>query len=526
MLSPKLKKQTTDPTRKIFSLGAPVLMGALATLSLAGCGSDDGSDSASTLEELTCDASKAAGDYCGAALVQTLASSSDASLSTASSFTAGAGGRAATYGIKEYSFRYKTQIKPNGNTQEIDATGVLLIPDGTAPASGFPILMWAHGAVGGADACAPSSDSVAALESTVRHYAARGFVVIAPDYAGLGVDGVPHYFLVKEPTAYSVLDGIEATIRYAEANNIAVDTSKVVMLGLSQGGQAVLFAHEYYDGSQDYRRTDFTVVGSAALAPAPAWKNALFAAQVYATALPGSLAAFAASYLHSASLYNSSLDTATLLSAADKTAVSTYYESMCTAELATGKFSTTLSNFATSGMQSVVGLAFAGFACYLTGDTGNSGSGIPANMCTALNSAGIGASGSQGSVTSYPNAILSASGSSAWAAQMQADSPGSGLTGGNATSIPIRIIQGMMDTTVAPQMTVPLMHEMLGNGNNLVSASNASIASSFAAAALGPLASCSSSTDLISCSAGHSGATGILNEFSMYSDWVFDRAGL
>jgi len=498
---------------------------------LGGCGpAEDADGSGLNAEEITCSSDKAAGDYCGVSLTQSLAAASDASLSTATAFDS-ATGRNASFGIKEYLFRYKTQIKPDGVTELIDATGVLLIPEGTAPAGGFPVLMWAHGAVGGADQCAPSSDSVAALESTARHYAARGFMVVAPDYAGLGVDDVPHFFLVKEPTAYSVLDSIHAAIQYAEDNSISVNKDKVVMLGLSQGGQAVLFAHEYYDGSEAYRANDFTLVGSASLAPAPAWKNALFAAQVYASALPGSLAAFAASYLHSASLYQSSLDAGVLMSTADLAAIEAGYESKCTAELATGTFSTTLSSFATAAMQNVVGMAFAGFACYLTGDSGSTPMGIPANMCGALNttfSLSGGSTAAASSITAYPDQILAASGSAAWAAQMVEDSPASGLAG---STIPIRMVQGMLDTTVSPYMTVPLMHSMLMSGNYLAKSDGSPITTDFATAVSGALVSCNSDgtgtpTDVIACDAGHSGATGILNKFSMYSDWVFDRAGL
>ncbi len=42
---------------------------------------------------------------------------------------------------------------------DIAVTGLVIVPDGPAPADGWPVVTWAHGTVGVADICAPSVDA-------------------------------------------------------------------------------------------------------------------------------------------------------------------------------------------------------------------------------------------------------------------------------------------------------------------------------------------------------------------------------
>lgn len=93
----------------------------------------------------------------------------------------------------------------------------------------------AHPTVGVADACAPSEDP-GSLRDVALPWAARGFAVIAPDYAGLGNEGVQGY-TANHDTAHSLLDGARA-LRALLAPG-AVD-HRVLLAGYSQGGGAVL----------------------------------------------------------------------------------------------------------------------------------------------------------------------------------------------------------------------------------------------------------------------------------------------
>jgi dienelactone hydrolase len=99
----------------------------------------------------------------------------------------------------------------------------------------LPVIAVAHPTVGIADDCAPSKDP-ASLSDVALPWAARGFAVIAPDYAGLGNEGVQGY-TANHDTAHSLLDGARA-LRALLAPG-ALD-HRVLLSGFSQGGGAVL----------------------------------------------------------------------------------------------------------------------------------------------------------------------------------------------------------------------------------------------------------------------------------------------
>ena len=105
---------------------------------------------------------------------------------------------------------------------------------------GFPIVAWAHGTSGIAPNCAPSH-----LKNLWQHFlgpyqlALQGYVVVAVDYAGLGVekDGsgkqIVHEYLASPSHASDVLYGVQA------AQSAFPELSeKFVVIGHSQGGGA------------------------------------------------------------------------------------------------------------------------------------------------------------------------------------------------------------------------------------------------------------------------------------------------
>ena len=111
-------------------------------------------------------------------------------------------------------------------------------PAGTTPASGRPILAWAHPTTGVVDDCAPSMLSeVFALIPGLQEFLDAGYVVAATDYEGLGTEGV-HPYLIGESEGRSVLDSARAAQRLADTG--AGD--ELLLWGHSQGGQASLFA--------------------------------------------------------------------------------------------------------------------------------------------------------------------------------------------------------------------------------------------------------------------------------------------
>ncbi len=120
------------------------------------------------------------------------------------------------------------------------------------------MIAWAHGTWGAAERCAPSlsANFFAATPATVA--VARGYVVVAPDYPGLGSAG-PHPYLVGTVTARSVLDAVRA----AAAIPAAAAGARFAVWGESQGGHAALWTGQLAgdDGA------GLTLLGVAAGAP-------------------------------------------------------------------------------------------------------------------------------------------------------------------------------------------------------------------------------------------------------------------
>ncbi len=123
---------------------------------------------------------------------------------------------------------------------DIAVSGVIVVPDGKAPAGGRPVVSWAHGTHGIADRCAPSRytdwvPKIPAIGDLVR----AGYVVTATDYEGLGTPGV-HPYLVGESEARGALDIVRAAAKLPGSGA----SDRAVVWGHSQGGQASLFAGE------------------------------------------------------------------------------------------------------------------------------------------------------------------------------------------------------------------------------------------------------------------------------------------
>jgi acetyl esterase/lipase len=142
----------------------------------------------------------------------------------------------------------------------IAVSGVIVVPPGEAPASGRPIVAWAHPTSGIVPRCAPSLaififQQIQGLRSFVR----EGYIVAATDYPGLGTPG-PHPYLVGVSEARAVIDSVRA----ARTMQGAGGGARFVVWGHSQGGQAALFtgliAHHY--------APELQLLGVAAAAPA------------------------------------------------------------------------------------------------------------------------------------------------------------------------------------------------------------------------------------------------------------------
>jgi secretory lipase/short repeat uncharacterized protein DUF308 len=141
------------------------------------------------------------------------------------------------------------------------ASGLVIASDDLPPGP-RPVIAWAHGTTGVARQCAPSllpSRWNADVIPGVNQALARGWVIVATDYVGLGTAG-PHPYLIGQGEARSVLDSVRAARQMPE---LALQQSTVIW-GHSQGGHAALWAGTL---APTYA-PDVHVLGVAALAPA------------------------------------------------------------------------------------------------------------------------------------------------------------------------------------------------------------------------------------------------------------------
>jgi alpha-beta hydrolase superfamily lysophospholipase len=143
---------------------------------------------------------------------------------------------------------------------DVVVSAIVVTPLGPAPAQGRPVLAWGHPTTGVARDCAPSLSADPFLDiEGLRLMLDRGYVVVATDYAGMGVEG-PDSYLIGATEGNNVLDAVRA----AQAIPGSRAGSDVVLWGHSQGGQAVLFAAER---AADYA-PELSIAAVAVAAPA------------------------------------------------------------------------------------------------------------------------------------------------------------------------------------------------------------------------------------------------------------------
>lgn len=159
-------------------------------------------------------------------------------------------------GMQAWRVLYWTSNQ-DGVMQQV--SGMVVAPREAAPAQPRRVIAWAHGTWGVVEKCAPSNSpdffaATPALEAMIR----TGYVVVAPDYPGLG-SSMPHPYLVGVDTARSVLDAV----RSARGISGAAAGSRFAVWGESQGGHAALWT------AAEARRyaPDLSMVGAAAAAP-------------------------------------------------------------------------------------------------------------------------------------------------------------------------------------------------------------------------------------------------------------------
>jgi Secretory lipase len=142
-----------------------------------------------------------------------------------------------------------TYVSRDGFGRQAETTGEVLLPAGQAPPGGWPVISWAHGTSGLADACAPSRVGPAEQARDFSYLATwmqQGYAIVGTDYAGLGTPGLPAY-LNGASEAHNIVDMVTAARAFANGRLPASMhlARKYVIIGQSQGGGAAIYTARY-----------------------------------------------------------------------------------------------------------------------------------------------------------------------------------------------------------------------------------------------------------------------------------------
>lgn len=145
-----------------------------------------------------------------------------------------------SYEASTYRILYHS-LSPQG--KDVAVSGVVLVPDGTPPAGGWPIIAWAHDFAGSARQCAPSLLKNLNQGPLLSMYASLGYAVVASDYAGLGTD-FPHAAFDTRSNALDLIYSIAAAraalpqlakkwvaAGYSHGAIVAVEVAEAVEIG-------------------------------------------------------------------------------------------------------------------------------------------------------------------------------------------------------------------------------------------------------------------------------------------------------
>ncbi|MDV7449990.1 lipase family protein [Acinetobacter baumannii] len=155
------------------------------------------------------------------------------------------------------SIKVMTYNMTNVQGKTATATAMVLFPKATQPKDGYRVVVWEHGTVGVGDGCAPSKNAInPRFKILAETLLAAGYVIVAPDYEGLGTPGV-HPYLNLSSEAKSAL----AAVKAAKEHYGTQLKGDWMSIGQSQGGHASL-------GTAEFANTDVSYKGAVAGAPA------------------------------------------------------------------------------------------------------------------------------------------------------------------------------------------------------------------------------------------------------------------
>jgi len=141
--------------------------------------------------------------------------------------------------ISTYYMKYGTV---GGANEPTDATGAIMVPSGTDPActGARPVVVYAHGTTVDKSYNMANLRDNAEASMVAAMYAAQGFIVVAPNYAGYDVSSLTyHPYLNAEQQANDMVDALRAA-RKAFPVIGAQDSGKLFITGYSQGAHVAM----------------------------------------------------------------------------------------------------------------------------------------------------------------------------------------------------------------------------------------------------------------------------------------------
>lgn len=150
-----------------------------------------------------------------------------------------------------------TYNMPYSNGETHEATAMVIYPKTEKPSDGWRVVVWTHGTTGVGDGCAPSQmEMIEYFLVTANNLLERGYVIVAPDYEGLGKAGI-HPYLNLQSEANSAIYAVDA-FKEKYGSDLQGDWMSI---GHSQGGHASLGVAQFSNDDENYK-------GAVATAPA------------------------------------------------------------------------------------------------------------------------------------------------------------------------------------------------------------------------------------------------------------------
>lgn len=142
------------------------------------------------------------------------------------------------YDVEYYKLVYTT-VDTDG--EPTIASGAISIP-ATGACNTFPLVAYCHGTVLRRFNVPSEIENLEGI--LLRAFSSAGFIVVAPDYLGLGENEGIHPYVHAESQATATLDLISAARQFLETIEVA-DNGEAFITGYSQGGHAAMASLKY-----------------------------------------------------------------------------------------------------------------------------------------------------------------------------------------------------------------------------------------------------------------------------------------